>query len=387
MRAREDAPAGFRCEGLRMTAVSTRTKPVIRRTMLQGLLSCTEWASGESEQAAFGSAMHDAIAAYLLSCKAHREESRLADIDELARDAFFRKARGLDPSRLDEFKALLDRFARTHTADLHSLIHLEHTLTTDEGFAILTGTVDRLDRIDGGDPDDPPTAILIRDWKTSWAPEPHAFQLMTYSALACKTWPSVQLVATEADHFRLGSAGVIRAEYYREWLLEWWDDIIFGLRARLDGPTGTPTGGAGCQYCTKRFSCAAAIAPHNLSPENEEQAIEIFQTAIRHEAALDESKKALKAYFGDRDPAVWEGLEVGFLSPRDPSFKVGDIEAFRGAMKGLGLDPEPAIHASVEIKAVPSVVRPQLIEAGAAQMTLGDPAFKWRKAQEVVNTT
>jgi hypothetical protein len=362
-------------------AVAVKTKPVIRRSLAQGMLSCSQYESGAGENAAFGTVFHAAIAQYTLSCKAHREESRLADIDQIAKETFFRAPTGVAPHRLDELRDLLDFFARSHVADLHTLLHLEHTLTREEDFAILTGTVDRIDRIDGGDPDDPPTAVRIWDAKTQWAVEEHAFQLRWYAALAFLTWPTVQLVATEADHVRLGAKGIVRQEYYRDWILSWWEDVMYGVRQRVEHPKPEPTGGAGCQYCTKRFSCSAAVAPHNLTPENEDQAIEIFQTAVRHEAALDESKKALKAYFADRDPAVWEGLEVGFLSPRDPSFKVEDVEAFRGAMKGLGLDPEPAISESVVFKDVPTVVQRQLVEAGAAQMVLGDPAFKWRKAK------
>ncbi len=61
---------------------------------------------------------------------------------------------------------------------------LEHTLRADVGWAVATGTVDRMDRMDGDDRDDPPRIVQATDYKSQWAATPHLFQGRTYAQLA-----------------------------------------------------------------------------------------------------------------------------------------------------------------------------------------------------------
>lgn len=366
-----------------MAVATAVKKPVLRRTVIAGLLGCLEYESGQSENASFGSALHAAIARYWQTCKAHDEESRMADLDTIAREVFFGTVWGIDPGRYQEFRDLLDLFARTHTAELISLKHLEHTLVVETDVAVLTGTADRIDRIDGGDPDDPPTILLIRDYKSQWAVEDHAFQLTFYAAAAAITWPSVRMVATEADHFRLQGKGIVRAEYERDYLLQWWEDMLVGVRDRLErlgAGRAAPTGGVGCQYCKKRLRCAAAIPPFDSAPENLDQAEEMFQTMLRYEIGLEESKSALKAYFKEREAEVWGGLEIGFLRPLDESWKAKKPLEIAKALTELGQDGKAAL--SVDASAVPSYLKGEMVRRGLAEYVLGAPTFKHRKAKK-----
>jgi hypothetical protein len=356
-------------------------KPILRRSAVQALLACTSYESGPSPNAALGSVVHDAIAAYLLTCRTGGEETRIADVEQLATEAFFRIPRGLDAGRLEEARMLVDRFARTHVADLATLLHVEKTLTHDVGFALVNGTVDRIDRADGGDPDDPFTEILISDWKTSWAVEDHLFQMLFYAALACLTWPSVDVVTTRIDHFRLND-GIVEASYERAFVLEWFADIMEALQKRLSEPKGEPTGGAGCQFCAKRLTCGYAIAPFNALPENDAQAEEVIQDWIRLDAAELETRKVLEAYFWARDALEVNGLEVGFLESHNPVFRAAaDLATVEAKARELMLDPEQIIETRLRSQGVPMAAKRALVEAGVAEFVPGPPAFKKRKAR------
>jgi hypothetical protein len=350
-------------------------KPVLRRTEVQNLLSCTEWESGSSEAAAFGSAFHEAVAQYLLVCQTHREETRVADVEDIARDAFFRVARGLDPARLDEFRTLVDQFARSHVAGLSTLMSIERTLTADVGFAVLTGTLDRLDRLDDGETCEPPTDILITDWKTSWGVEDHAFQLRFYGALVCLTWPTVEHVHTRADHVRAQN-GIVEAEYARAELLGFWEDVLRGLRARLTGPTGTATGGTACRYCGKRRTCGAAVGSCRAVPDSADSARRLFGDLMRLEAAVDEARSSLKRYFAEREPALWDGTEVGFLPPREPSWRVTDPQGVQTFLRTRGLDAKLGLDG----RQVPEALKRELVDAGLARYEPGRVEFRVRNA-------
>jgi PD-(D/E)XK nuclease superfamily len=356
-------------------------KPTLRRSEVQAILACTSYESGPSPNAALGSVVHDAIAAYILTCRTAGEETRLDQVEQLATEAFFRIPRGLDAGRLEEARMLLDRFARTHVAELATLLHVEKTLTHDVGFALINGTVDRIDRADGGDPDDPFTEILISDWKTSWAVEEHAFQMMFYAALACHTWPSVEAVTTRVDHFRLND-GIVEASYTRGWLLQWFGDIMVGLQKRLTEPKGEPTGGVACQFCAKRLTCGYAIAPFNAVPENDGQVEEIIQDWIRLDAAELETRKVLETYFSARLAMEVNGLEVGWLEPHDPVFRaVADVDTIEAAAKGLMLDLEQLVEKKLRSRGVPMAAKRALVDAGVAEFVPGPATFKARKAR------
>jgi len=364
-----------------MSVLQLPQKPVVRRSLAQAWLSCTEYESDAGENAAFGTVAHDAIQRYTLSCLAHEEETRLGDVDRLAREAFFGVARGLSPHRLDDVRNLLDRFAHTHTANLDTLMHVEYTLTTEVPFAILTGTVDRLDRTDGGDPDDPPTELTVIDFKTQWGQEDFSFQMRWYAALACLEWPSVRQVTTEIDYVRMDALRQVET-YDRNQLLAWWDDILYGLQQRLEGPKGTPTGGAACQYCRKRMRCAASSSLSRAVPESESQAQELFQDLVRFEHAVEEHRKGLQAYFNDRPPFVWQGFELGFLRPREEQWRADDPEAVKQFLDSKGLEGDLALITAVDAKKVSPALQREMVEAGIATYRLGEAQFKHRKATE-----
>jgi hypothetical protein len=349
--------------------------------LAQAWLSCTEYASDIGENAAFGQTFHDAVHQYLLTCQAQGEETRLEDVDRIAREAFFREARGLAPARLADIRDLLDRFAHSHAANLDTLFKVEYTLTTEVSFAILTGTVDRLDRTDGGDPDDPPTEIQVRDWKTQWAQEDFSFQMRWYGALACLEWPSIRQVTTEVDYVRVDALRQVET-YDRDQLLTWWEDVLYGLQQRLEGPKGTPTGGAACQYCRKRMHCAASSSLSRAVPENESQAQELFQDFIRFEHAVEEHRKGLQAYFNDRPPVVWQGFELGFLRPREEHWHADDPRAVKKFLDNQGLEGDLALVTAVDAKKVAPYLQKEMVEAGVAAYRLGEPQFKHRKAAE-----
>src|SRR5579859_661464 len=156
-----------------MTALAIESaKPVIRRSLAEGLLSCVQFQREDGEQLAFGQALHSFIAAYTLQCQAAGEETRLTDVSRLASEAWAR-THGLLQSRWQEFLDLCQHFAESRPAQLGTLMHVEHTITLDVGFAIVTCTVDRIDRTDYGDPDEEPRRIQTSDWKSERAEMDH----------------------------------------------------------------------------------------------------------------------------------------------------------------------------------------------------------------------
>lgn len=352
------------------------SKPIIRRSLAEGLLSCVQFVREDSEQLAFGQALHSFIAAYTLQCKAIGEETRLVDVYRLASEAWARTP-GLLHSRWTEFVDLCQHFAETRPAELATLMHVEHTVTLDVGFAIVTCTVDRIDRADFGDPDEEPRRIQTSDWKSERAEMDHEFQARWYSQLELLTMPAVEEVVFAVHALR--DWWVPEPYVFRRGELDlWWTMTLQGLKARLDTPNAAPVGGPACPGCAKRTSCSRATAEAVAIPETLEQAEEVFQETLRMEEGLDVRKKGLKHFFSGHPEQVMHGKEIGFLAPREQHLVVTvkplELRNWlnRRHMSGdavLKIDNEQLGNREVQDK---------LIAAGLATREYSKPAFKWR---------
>jgi len=356
--------------------VITGQKPVIRRSLAEGLLSCAQFVREDGEQLAFGQCLHSFIAAYTLLCQAKGEETLLTEVSSLAAEAWAR-THGLKQSRWHEFLELCQHFAETRPANLSSLMHVEHTVTHDVGFAVLTCTMDRLDRADAGDPDEAPTYIQISDWKTERAELDHDFQSHWYSQMLFLSHPSLELVVFAVHALR----DWWKPEPYlfrRGELDLWWEMTLTGLKARLDVPNAAPVGGPACPGCAKRYDCARSTAMAGSIPETEDQADEQFQEVLRLEQAIDVRKEGLKRFYSGHAERVVNGKEIGFLTPRDPRLvvTVQPLE-LRNWLNRRHMSGDAVLKIDNDQLGTREI-QDKLIEAGLAKREYSKPAFKWR---------
>jgi PD-(D/E)XK nuclease superfamily protein len=357
--------------------IEVAQKPVIRRSLAEGLLSCVQFTREDGEQLAFGQALHSFIAAYTLLCQAKGEETRLIDFSRLAAEAWAR-THGLKQSRWQEFQDLCQHFAETRPASLSSLLHVEHTLTLDVGWAILVCTVDRLDRADLGDPDEAPIYIQISDWKTERAELDHDFQARWYSQMVFLTMPSVQDVVFAVHALR--DWWKPEPFVFRRGELDlWWDAMLTGLKARLDVPHALPVGGPACPGCAKRYECARSTAVAGSIPENEDQADEQFQEVLRLEEAIDVRKEGLKRFYSGHAERVVNGHEIGYLTPRDPRLVITvaamDFLKFVRRRRLIG---DQVLKVDTE-QLGGKQLQQKLVDGGVAKHEFSRPSFKWRK--------
>lgn len=360
-----------------MTALALESaKPVIRRSLAESLLACTQFEMDDGEQLAFGTGLHAFIAAYTLLCKEAGEETRFTDVSRLASEAWARTA-GLLQSRWTEFMSLCEHFAETHPSELGTLMHIEHTLTHDVGWALLTCTVDRIDRTDFGDPDEAPHSIQISDWKSERGEQDHDFQARWYSAMAFLSFPSLEDVVF-AVHALRDWWKPEPMYFHRGELDVWWRATLAGLQARLATPNAAPVGGPACVSCAKRGSCSKAIALARELPDNEAQADELFEEALRMEQAFEVRKDALKKFYADREARVVNGHELGFLTPREPHLVITKSpKEVRTWLTRHHMDGEAAMKVDKE-QFGNKAVQEKLVTAGLATLEHGRPAFKWR---------
>lgn len=360
-----------------MTALSlVPDRRVIRRSLAEGLLSCTDFQREDGEQLAFGQAWHSFAAAYTLQCQSTREESRQTDVARLAREAWERQP-GLDLSRYDEFMELCDYFAASHLANLETLTHIEHTDTLDVGFAILTCTYDRIDRADMGDPDDEARRELGTDYKTEQGEMDHTFQLRWYAQMRLLTHPALEEIGFIVDPVR-GRWKTDPVWFTRGDLDSWWHTTVGAVRKRLDIPPGNRTGGPACEGCALRYDCSKAIATAVAIPENEDQADEMFQETLRLEQALTVRKSGLKAWYSDHPARVAVGHEVGFLQPREERFVVtAPPLKVRSWLNRHHMEGDKVLKVDTEMLGR-SAIQDSLIVAGLATRERSKPAFKWR---------
>jgi hypothetical protein len=380
-----------------MSAVTLQPaqKPIIRRSLAEGLLACTQFEREDGEQLAFGQALHSFIAAYTLLCQASGEETRRTDVARLANEAWARTP-GLLQSRWQEFMDLSEHFAETRPAQLETLMHIEHTITLDVGFAILSCTVDRIDRIDHGDPDEEPRDIQTSDWKSERGEMNHEFQAKWYSQMEFLTMPTVDSVVFAVHALR--DWWVPDPYIFQRGELDlWWKGTLQGLKARLDTPTAAPVGGPACPGCLKRTSCSRATAVAIAIPDNQDAADETFQETLRLEEALEVRKQGLKHWYSGHSEQVVHGKEIGFLTPREPNLIV--TAEPMAVMKFLNKrHMQGSAVLKVDKAEINHGMADKLIQGGLAKREVSQPAFRWRnhvparderkrKKQEEASTT
>lgn len=386
-------------------------KWVLRRSFVQAFLGCPVYAASTSTAARLGIYHHDNFAAYTLECKRRHQDTLLSETDRIARETFFAEPRGLGPAHLRDGKQLLDRFARMWPSEWSTLRRVEHTLAVDIGWAVLTGTIDREDRLDNGDPDDPPTHVRLRDYKTGWGratwTDPndpaddmgaHEFQMRFYAALRFQEPGSEDLETVEEELiFPRRNMEPIQTLWTRsDWehgeLGEWWrEEVVEPLtewwpkRRRL-GPHGGPQ----CVYCAKRFTCALADLGASQVPESEEHVDELFEETLRLDEAIKERRQQLATFFAARPPMVLDGFEIGYLVARDSraagiQIAEGADEAIVAYMNSIAPGQGDLVRRSgVDPKLIAPEWYSRLVDEGLAVPAEQDPKFKWRKATKKV---
>ena len=273
---------------------------------------------------------------------------------------------------------LTEYFAATHTANLDTLMHVEHTETLDVGFAIVTGTMDQIDRADMGDPDDEPRRELITDEKTAQGEMDSSFQGTTYVQLRFINHPALQEIGWRVYPVR--NRWPDETVWYRRGELDlWWQTMLGGLRDRLEHPNGEPTGGPACAECALRYECPKALAVARAIPETNEQADELFGEALRMHEALEIRKAGLLEFYREREPRVTAGHEVGFLTPRAPRLVVTvPPKQLRSWLSKHHLDGESVMKIDTEAVSK-SAIAETLVVAGLATREFSKPGFRWRK--------
>jgi hypothetical protein len=373
-----------------------------RRSFVESFLQCTEYQQDDGSQAGFGILVHDAIQAYLRACINKREDSRMKDLPAIMTEAFARHG-GVHPDRFEEAAAMVEQFARTRLADWHRLLWrenvpcVEYKLATQVGDAWYTGTCDRIDRMDGDDPYDPPTRILITDYKTQWAKAQHTFQGRFYAELAFRMMPSLEGVAVLFDHLPLRNPEVWHpgkvdnqiAYFERGDLTAWLDDVIAIFQLRYKGPRGHPVGGSACQYCGLRKGCAAAEMTAESKPENTEQARELVGDWIRAQERAKALGDALEAHYKHHKPDVFANISpdprpiiVGMLAPKKPTWRATDPVGIAGQLDKMGMDGKSTLATITNKDAIPYTLYDTLVVAGVARWDPGEVSFKKRLADE-----
>jgi CRISPR/Cas system-associated exonuclease Cas4 (RecB family) len=299
-----------------------RRKPRKRRSEVQNLLSCPMWRPSESEEASFKAALHDAIARYLHACYASGETTRLADVHDIARAAFYAMPRGLDVGRWTEFLGIFDLWAHARPADPETIfvdpvtgvLGIEMMVEVEEDEAILYGTMDLVRRLDDGDASEGPTRLAVIDHKGQWPVDSHEFQMRFYAGLLCRAFPTVEEIVTVADHYRRVN-GIVEVAYGRDECLEWWEDMLYGLGRYLAAPKRRAVGGRACRYCARRLVCGKALDPWKTMPANDAEAVAAYRDRVRLNAASSIIREGLKAYTDHRDPLMIDDRDVGWMLP------------------------------------------------------------------------
>jgi len=391
---------GYPAAAAAPTAIQAIQRTTFRRSYVENFLQCTEYLPDQGDNAQFGIMVHDAIHQYIRLCINERVESKTSAVPGVVRDAYAR-AGGVHPDRLDEAVEMVDAFARTRILEAERLLWVENApalefqLSATVGGFRYTGTCDRIDRMDGDDPYDPPRFILIRDYKTQWAKVEHTFQGRFYAALAFldqRINQALEGVAVEFDHLPLrnglvyhpGKVGNQLAYFERGDLDHWFNDVIEIFRRRYDGPRGKPVGGMSCQYCVKRYTCAAADLVANLTPEDSDQAAELLSDRMRSAERAKTINAALNAYYKNHKPDVFGELEVGYLLPKNPSdpryWQVTDDRGLAGELDKRGMDGKSVLVTRVDKKLIPTQLYDMLVVANVARWNQPERKFRIRLA-------
>lgn len=381
-------------------------RPIFSRSHVEAFLQCVQFRDDHSPEAAYGTAVHDAVHMYWQLCIATHEESRLGDVDRIVRDAFFR-SEGNDPERYEEARSLVYEFVSSRLLDAGQLLvvdrlpAIEFSLRADNGWCWLTGRVDRLNRTDGEDPDDAPRIIRVKDYKSGWQPTggarldgapsngstrviPHEFQRRFYACLAfndprINPRGELEAVETEIEFMRYhGEPEVIT--YERGELDAWWEDVRWALAQRWQDRKAPPTGCNSCQFCADRITCGAATTEARAIPTDLEQARHLASDWIRTTARAKGQRAALLGFMQERDPIVVGGLEVGFLRPRKATWKASKPLEIVTHLNAAGMAGDQVLFTAVDPRKVPDVLKAPMVEAGIARWEPGAPEFKARKA-------
>lgn len=353
--------------------------PTIRRSMAEGLATCPAFVMERSERLAFGQAVHTFIAAYWRRLQELGEESDLTGWPALAIDAWARTP-GLRQSRWQEFEGLCERFAQSHLGDLHTLAAVEEPITRHVGWAVLVCTPDRIDRLDGGDPDDEAVWERITDYKSELGEMDHEFQLHWYAQMRFLTRSALQRLDLVLDLIRWGRPhDPITVE--RGELDAWWDAVMQALRHRLDVGPGAPTGGPACEGCALRRTCGESLPSVALAPQTDDEADELLSEHRRLDAAAAVRWGLLDEYYRDRDPRLdVNGEEIGYLLSRKPSFRWTAMPSAVAAWaRRRGMDWRPFVGLATKTVSNRGV-QDMAVADGVGALGFSPPTFKTRKA-------
>jgi hypothetical protein len=239
------------------------------------------------------------------------------------------------PEREPEVLNLLWKFAYGHVAEPDTFWANEKKFTVDVGFADLTGTIDRLDRITGTE--DAPTLARVTDYKSSWGlPDRNfpSFQLLFYAGLVTRTHPTVEAVELTLDHVRR-TDGIARFMVQRPEIESFWQSMLSRLATALErrASGAAPTGGASCTYCRWRTQCPDATLGARESIATPEDALEEADAFVRLEHSQKARKEALKAWVDEHGSVALPGLEVGYFDSSDEAKAFGDTRPIFKARK------------------------------------------------------
>ncbi len=314
--------------------------PAVRRSLAEGWASCPAFVMERSERLAFGQAAHLFIASYWRHLQAKGEETDMTGWTDLATEAWARTP-GLLQSRFGEFMALCDHFTQTHMGEMDTLLAVEEPITRNVGWAVLVCTPDRIDRADNGDPDEDPSWLRLRDYKTEAGEMDHEFQVWFYVQMIFLSMPSVERVDVELDLIR-------RRMPNEPFTIErgdldiWWEATLKALHHRLDSGPGAPVGGPACESCALRRTCGESIPSLAVAPQTQEEANALL-AEHRRLAGAEAVRWALLEEFYRNHPAQPDvnGEEVGFLETRTDSVELLATAAqMRDFASGLGMDPD-----------------------------------------------
>jgi len=353
--------------------------PTIRRSLAEGLASCPAFVMERSERLAFGQAVHRFIAAYWRHLQALGEETDMTGWRDLAADAWARTP-GLLQSRWREYAGLCERFTQTHLGDLHTIAAVEEPITLHVGWAILVCTPDRIDRVDGGDPDDEATWERVTDYKTEQGEMDHQFQLHWYAQMRFLTRPALERLDLVLDLVRYGRPhDPITIE--RGELDEWWDATLQGLRHRLEAGPGAPVGGPSCAGCALRRTCGESLPSVAVAPQTDDEADVLLSEHRRLDAAATVRWDLLEEYYRDREARLdVNGEEIGYLLSRKPTFRwVALPSAVAAWARSKGMDWRSFVGLTTRT-ATNRGVQDMALAAGMAVMEFSPPSFKTRKA-------
>lgn len=356
-------------------------RPVIRRSLAEALLTCSRHVREDSERMAFGQAVHEFIRHYFLRCHELREESLLDMVGEIAETAW-NSIDGNRQDRWDEFMFTCEEFARNHEAELDTLLLIEKAQVVDVGWALLTCQVDRVDRIGGGDRDDPPTKLRLRDYKTEWRLGSHLFQVYWYVHTLFLTYRWVREIEVEIDLVRSPGRPTAPLVFHRGELDIWWKWRMAKLRplvaAILAGTnTAPPVGGPACDGCQIRYSCARAVAPAALMPTNDDQARALFADHLRLREGAQVAKDALAQYQDGKEPLIGHGFRFGNQTPQHVGVRaVGSVADVIKWARRKRLDLEELLSVRLPKR---KAEREAMIEAGLIERELGESAWKATK--------